>query len=161
MRQGLADMQAVGTEVVQAYLLGLLAAAYGKIHQPEAGLAVLAEALTKVNSHGERWPEAELHRLRGELLWQADPQQQAGAAEASLLQALDVARSQQAKLPELRATMSLCRLWCSQNKATEARQLLADVYAWFTEGFDTPDLQEAKALLEQLAESTGSSADGT
>ena len=150
MRQGLADIQAVGTEVLQAYLRGLLAAAYGKIHQPGEGLAVLAEALMKVNSHGERWPEAELHRLQGELLWQADPQQQAGAAEASLLQALDVARGQQAKLPELRATVSLCRLWFSQNKVTEARQLLADTYAWFTEGFDTPDLQEAKALLEQL-----------
>jgi predicted ATPase len=160
LRQGLADMQAVGTEVVQAYLLGLLAAAYGRMHQPGAGLALLEEALARVNTHGERWSEAELHRLQGELLWQQDPQQQAAAAEASMQQALDVARCQQAKLPELRAAMSLCRLWCSQGKPTAARQLLAETYAWFTEGFDTPDLQEAKALLDHLEEPADNGADG-
>ena len=153
MRQGLADMQAVGTEVLQIYALGLLAEAYGKIHQPGDGLAMLHEAMRKVNASGERWPEAELHRIKGELLWQEGPQKQVQEAEASLLHALHVARQQQARLPELRATMSLSRLWRSQGKAAEAHQLLAEIYAWFTEGFATPDLQEARALLEVLQES--------
>ena len=152
IRQGLADMQAIGTEVLQTYARSLLAEAYGKIHQPGDGLAVLHEALRHVNASDERWLEAELHRLKGELLWQEDPQQQAPEAEASLLHALHVARHQQAKLPELRAAMSLSRLWRAQGKAAEAHQLLAEIYAWFTEGFDTPDLQEARALLEVLQE---------
>jgi predicted ATPase len=150
LRQGLADMQAIGTEVLQTYALSLLAEAYGKIHQPGDGLAMLDAAIRQVNASGERWPEAELHRLKGELLWQEDPQQRAPEAEASLLHALHVARHQQARLPELRAAMSLSRLWRTQGKASEAHRLLAEIYAWFTEGFDTPDLQEARALLEVL-----------
>jgi predicted ATPase len=97
-----------------------------------------------------RWWEAELHRLRGELLVQpvaAPPEE----AEACFQQALDIARRQQAKSLELRAAMSLCRLWQQQGKRTEAYELLAPIYDWFTEGFDTADLQDAKALLETLA----------
>jgi predicted ATPase/class 3 adenylate cyclase len=146
MRQGLAAMQAIGTEVLQAYCLSLLASAYGKAGQPEEGLALLEEALAKVNTSGERWPEAELHRLRGELLLQDGIPQRVQEAEASFLQALSVARAQHAKSLELRAAMSLSRLWQQQGKQTEAHELLTEVYEWFTEGFDTVDLQAAKAF---------------
>jgi predicted ATPase len=117
--------------------------------QPEAGLQLLAEALAMVDTTGERHTEAELHRLHGELLlWQAVPD--ASQAETCFQQALTVARSQQAKSWELRAGMSLARLWHRQGKREEARKLLTPIYGWFTEGFDTADLQEAKALLEAL-----------
>jgi predicted ATPase len=109
----------------------------------------LAEALALLATSGVRWWEAELHRLRGELLLQrssAPP----GEAESCFHQALAVARAQQAKSLELRAAMSLSRLWQQQGKRDEARQLLAPIYGWFTEGFDTADFQEAKALLEAL-----------
>jgi predicted ATPase len=99
-----------------------------------------------VDTTGGRRPEAELHRLHGELLLrQANPEAQ--AAEACFQQALTAARHQQARSYELRAAMSLSRLWQQQGKRNEARQLLAPIYGWFTEGFDTADLQEAKALL--------------
>jgi predicted ATPase len=117
--------------------------------QPEVGLQVLAEALALVGATEERWWEAELHRLKGELLLQlAIPE--GLQAEACFQQALDVARSQQAKSLELRAAMSLSRLWQQQGQRAAARTLLAPLYDWFTEGFDTADLQEAKALLEAL-----------
>ena len=111
---------------------------------------MLAEALTLVNHTGERNYEAELYRLKGELLLQ----QAAGSSdevETCFRQALDIARKQQAKSLELRAAMSLSHLWQHQGKNAEARQLLTEIYGWFTEGFDTADLQEAKALLEELA----------
>ena len=99
---------------------------------------------------GDHWYEAELHRIKGELLLrQAVPD--APQAEACFHKALTVARRQQAKSWELRATLSLSRLWQQQGKRAEARQMLAEVYGWFTEGFDTPDLQEAKAVLDALA----------
>ena len=108
-----------------------------------------------MNKTGERFYEAEVYRLRGELtLAQSSVQSLASRvheAEACFLKAIDIACHQQAKSLELRATMSLARLWQSQGKTAEARQLLADIYGWFTEGFDTKDLQEAKALLEKLA----------
>ena len=117
--------------------------------QPEAGLAALSEALALVEKTGERYYEAELHRLKGELLLQhAAPE--VSHAEACFQQALDVARRQQAKSWELRAATSLSRLWQQQGKRAEAHALLAPIYGWFTEGFDTADLQEAKALLEAL-----------
>ena len=100
---------------------------------------------------GGRWWEAELHRLQGELLLaQAGARQQVPEAETCFQQALDVARRQEAKALELRAAMSLSRLWQQQGKRAEAYELLAPIYGWFTEGFDTADLQEAKALLETL-----------
>jgi predicted ATPase len=117
-------------------------------------LSPLAEALATVERHGERWWAAELHRLRGELLLaQAGARQQVPEAEAEtwLQRALDVARRQEAKSLELRAAMRLARLWQEQGKGAEAHALLAPIYGWFTEGFDTADLQDAKALLEALA----------
>jgi predicted ATPase len=115
-----------------------------------ARLGVLAEALAQMDHTGERYHEAEVYRLKGELLLQqAVPD--APQAEACFQQALAVARRQQAKSWELRAAMSLARLWHQQGKRVEARDLLAPIYGWFTEGFDTADLQEAKALLEMLS----------
>jgi predicted ATPase len=115
----------------------------------EDGLQALAEAHTLVEQHEERWWEAEVHRLRGVLLLKQTGTPQA-EAETWLQRALDVARCQEAKALELRAAMSLARLWQQQGRRTEARDLLAPIYGWFTEGFDTADLQEAKALLEEL-----------
>jgi class 3 adenylate cyclase/predicted ATPase/DNA-binding winged helix-turn-helix (wHTH) protein len=152
MRQGLTAHQATGTEQRRPYYLALLAEAYGSIGQPAEGLSLLAEALATVDRTGERWWGAELHRLQGELLLaQAGARHQRQEAEACLHQALDVARRQQAKSWELRAAMSLGRLWRQQGKRTEAHQMLAEVYDWFTEGFDTADLQQARALLDELA----------
>ena len=110
----------------------------------------MTEALEFVTKTGGRWNEAEVHRVKGELLLARSPSDQA-EAEASFRKALDVARDQSAKSWELRAATSLARLWQQQGGKDEARQLLAPVYDWFTEGFDTRDLKCAKALLEELA----------
>jgi predicted ATPase len=115
-----------------------------------AGLQALAEAYTLVAQHEERYWEAEVCRLRGVLLLK-QPETPQAEAEAWLQRALDVARRQEAKSLELRAAMSLALLWQQQGKRAEAREILAPIYGWFTEGFDTADLQEAKALLEELA----------
>ena len=128
----------------------MLAEAYGADGQAEEGLRLLAEALTGVSHRGERFWEAELHRLQGELLLALSTDHQA-EAEACFHQALDIARRQEAKALELRAATSLSCLWQRQGKRAEAYELLAPVYGWFTEGFDTADLREAKALLEALA----------
>lgn len=148
MRQGLAAHRATGAEEHRPFFLALLAEAYGRAGQVEEGLSVLTEALAAVDKTGERVYEAELYRLKGELL-----QKQAtamGAVEECFRHAVSVARQQSAKSLELRAVMSLSRLLKAQGKTTEARQMLTEIYAWFTEGFDTADLQEAKALLEAL-----------
>jgi predicted ATPase len=116
----------------------------------EEGLQALAEAHTLVEQHEERWREAEICRLRGVLLLR-QPGMPQTEAEAWFQRALDAARRQEVKSLELRAAMSLSRLWQQQEKLQEAHALLAEVYAWFTEGFDTADLQEAKTLLEELA----------
>jgi predicted ATPase len=150
MRQGLAAWRTTGAEVFRPHYLTLLSAAYGKAGQAEQGLTALTEALEIVKRTGERWWEAELYRLQGELLL-ARPVKYHAEAETHFHQALDVARRQQAKSLELRAAIGLARLWQRQGKRDAARQLLAEVYGWFTEGFDTADLQEAKALLEELA----------
>jgi predicted ATPase len=118
--------------------------------QPAAGLTVLAEALTLVDTTGRQWCEAELYRLKGALLLAQSSDNQA-EAEICFHHALETARSQQAESWELRATTSLARLWKEQGKRQEAYDLLAPVYGWFTEGFDTADLKDAKALLEELA----------
>jgi len=149
IHQGLIDFQATGAELGRPSHLALLAEAYGTTGQPEAGLAVLGEALALVDTTGERWYEPELYRLKGELLLQQSSDHQA-EAESCFHHALDIARNQQAKSLELRATTSLARLWQQQGKRREARELLAPIYGWFTEGFDTADLQEAKALLAEL-----------
>jgi predicted ATPase/DNA-binding winged helix-turn-helix (wHTH) protein len=150
IRQGLTAHQDIGQRLGQPYHLSLLAEAYGQAGQPEAGLQVLAEALTLVAATEERWWEAEVYRLKGAMLLHL-PIPEIHQAEACFQQALDVARGQQAKALELRAARSLSRLWQGQGKRAAARQLLAEAYGWFTEGFETPDLQEAKALLEELA----------
>jgi TOMM system kinase/cyclase fusion protein len=150
LRQGIAAWRATGAALQLPYYLALLVEAYGKAGQAEEGLRVLAEALTAVHKTGERQHEAELYRLKGELLLKQDvPDEQ--EAESCLRQAVDVARQQQAKSLELRAAMSLSRLWQYQGKRVRAHDLLAPIYGWFTEGFDTTDLQEAKALLDVLA----------
>src|SRR5262249_31386994 len=150
LRQGLAAWQATGARGGGPYYLAMLAEAYGQGGQAEEGLRVLAEALALVNTGGERRHEAELYRLKGELLLARFVESHT-EAETCFRQALAVARSQQARALELRASMSLSRLWQRQGKRAEAHQLLAEVYGWFSEGFDTVDLQEAKALLEALA----------
>ena len=122
---------------------------YAQGGQTTAGLEALAEALVTLPQSGARWWEAELYRLRGALLLQ-HAGAQPGEAEACFQQALAVARRQEAKSLELRAAMSLAHLWQQQGKRHEAHDLLAPVYGWFTEGFDTADLQDAQALLEEL-----------
>jgi predicted ATPase len=147
IRQGIAAERATGSR--SANQLALLAKACRHLGQSEEGLRVVAEALASGNSNGEgRWT-AELYRLQGELLLTLASEHHA-EAETCFQQALEAARRQQAKSWELRAAMSLARLWQRQGKRTAARELLAPVYGWFTEGFDTVDLQEAKALLEAL-----------
>jgi len=133
----------------QSYCAALLAEAYGKEGNNQEGLRVVTEELARVRLTGGRFYEAELHRINGELLLQRAVGTEEGA-EGCFRQAVDVARSQSAKSLELRAAMSLSRLWQKQGKMAEAKQLLGDIYGWFTEGFDTADLKAAKALLEEL-----------
>jgi predicted ATPase len=127
--------------------LMLLAWAYARLGQPVDGLNCLAEAAQIIETTDERRLEATLHLVRGELL---DATGDPSAAEPSYYQAIAVAKLQSAKLFELRASISLARLWCKQNRRGEARDLLAPIYNWFTEGFDTLDLKQAKALLDEL-----------
>jgi predicted ATPase len=154
MRQGLMAFRATGAEQWRPYFLALLAGAYRKVGQAEDGLSVLSEALAGVHKKGEREHEAELYRLKGTLTLQSKVQSPKSKveeeAEGYFLTAIEIAQSQQAKSLELRATMSLARLWQQQGKRAEAHKLLSEVYNWFTEGFDTKDLQEAKALLDSL-----------
>jgi predicted ATPase len=147
LTQGLRAHRATGTEVMQPYFLALLAEAHGIQGEPEEGLTVLTEALTHADTTGERWYAPALHRLKGELLLQQSSDNQT-EAESCFHHALDIARSQQAKSFELRTATSLARLWQQQGKSNGARQILGDVYGWFTEGFDTADLKDAKALLD-------------
>jgi len=165
IRQGLAALRAVGRELAQMYFLALLAEAYERVGQAEEGLSTLAEALAVVSKTGERWYESELYRLKGTLTLQsqASPRQVSSKsqtrqdnsavekeAEECFWKAIEIARQQQAKSLELRAVMSLSRLWQSQGKTQQAHKMLTEIYGWFTEGFDTKDLQEAKALLKEL-----------
>jgi predicted ATPase len=147
MLQGLDNFRATGAGLTIPFSLMMLAEIYGIAARPGEGLARLAEAAELVGTTQERWVEPELHRLRGTLLQSLS---EYAAGEDSYHQALAVARRQSAKFWELRAATSLARLWRDQGKRTEARDLLAPIYGWFTEGFDTPVLQDAKALLDQL-----------
>jgi predicted ATPase len=145
--EGLAAYRATGALLFVPNFLQLLADCHRRSGQPEQGLKDLDEAAAVIEATQVCYQEAEVHRLRGELLIVVeDPV----AAEASLHQAIAVARRQNAKLWELPAATSLARLWRDQGKRTEARNLLAPIYGWFTEGFDTPVLQDAKAVLDQL-----------
>jgi predicted ATPase len=130
------------------FYLMTLAEAYGMAAQPEEGLDRLTEAAKLIETTQERWIEAEIHWLRGTLLLSMNEQTE---AEDSYRHAIAVAHQQSAKFWELRAAVGLARLWRDQGKGTEARDLLAPVYGWFTEGFDTPVLRDAKALLDELA----------
>jgi adenylate cyclase len=151
VRQGIAAVRATGGGALFVpYFSALLADVCDHLGHPEDGLQALVEAYTLVEQHEERWWEAEISRLRGVLLLQQTGTSQA-EAEIWLRRALDVAQRQEAKSLELRAAMSLSRLWQQQGKRQEANDLLAPIYGWFTEGFDTADLQEAKALLQALA----------
>jgi predicted ATPase len=166
MRQGLAGHEAGGVLLIRPYWLSLLAQAYGRSGRGEEGLRVLDEALAML--HDQHVWEAELHRLRGELLLahlggrddaeaapvdayaMTEAGQFVAQAESSFWRAIKVAREQQSKSLELRAGTSLARLWKTQGRHTEARDLLGPIYHWFTEGFDAPDLKDAKALLAEL-----------
>ena len=148
LRQALASPD-VGPEWLRSYWLAALAEAYDRAGQPQAGLQVLAEAVTLMATTEARWWEAEVSRLQGVLLLHL-PSPDVPQAEAAFLHALDVARRQQAKALELRAALSLAQLWLAQGKRDQARELLTPIYGWFTEGFDTADLQDAHALLEAL-----------
>ena len=151
IRDGLAAWEATGAIWWRSQWLVFLAQAYEKSGQAEAGLTVVAEALAFVEETKERFCEAELYRLKGELLLQESLENHPEAM-ACFQTSIDIARHQHAKSWELRAATSLARLWQSQGKITEARDLLAPVYEWFTEGFDTADLKDAKALLAELSE---------
>jgi class 3 adenylate cyclase/predicted ATPase len=180
MRQGLAAHQATGAELARSYFLALLTEAYKKGGQVEEGLSALAAALAQVEKTGERFWSAEMYRLKGELTLAQSRVQSLGSsvqtsqkakgkrqnpenpnpnsqildpqseAEVYFLKAIEIAQKQQAKSLELRAVMSLSRLWQQQGKQREAHDLLSEIYGWFTEGFDTKDLYEAKALLKEL-----------
>jgi len=169
MSEGIATWQATGAEVARPAWLAQLAEGYGQAGQVVEGLSTITEGLNAANTREERWWEAELYRLQGELMLRQERQKAKGKrqrakvakpksqilepqseAEACFLKAVTIAQRQQAKSLELRATMSLARLWQRQEKLAEARKVLSKVYNWFTEGFDTTDLQEAKALLHEL-----------
>jgi adenylate cyclase len=177
VRQGIAAFRATGVAVSVPFWCTVLADVAAHLGYPEDGLQALTEAHTLIEQHGERWWEAEIYRLQGVLLLKAEDRKAhaplrgrsaashrrrsrgkrgvrsaAVTAEACFQRALDVARRQEAKSLELRAAMSLSRLWQQQGKQAEAHALLAPVYGWFTEGFDTADLQEARALLDALVE---------
>ncbi|NOT62813.1 MAG: AAA family ATPase, partial [Acidobacteria bacterium] len=146
--KGSAAYQAIGTEAGMTILFCILADTYTEAWKTEEGLQAVEQGLAVVKKNHERICEAELWRLKGELLLQTDAD--APEAETCYRQAIAIARGQSAKSWELRAATSLARLWQRQGKVAEARQMLADIYGWFTEGFDTTDLQEAKALLDEL-----------
>jgi predicted ATPase len=157
MHQGLAAVQATGISLVRPSNLARLAEAYLRVHRIDDGLRTVAEALREVHKSGEQYHEAELYRLQGELLL-CLPHADAPQAEACLQRALEVARRQQARAWELRAATSLSRLWQQQGKHQAAREVLTAVYGWFTEGFDTHDLQAAQAQLRALRGRPGGSA---
>jgi len=146
--RGLGTFRATGANVTLPYCLALLADVYGMAAQPREGLNRLAEAAKEIETTHERWAQAEIHRLQGALFLSMDNHIE---AEESYRHAIAVAQEQNAKFWELRAALALARLWRDQGKRSEARDLLAPVYGWFTEGFDTPVLQDAKALLDELA----------
>lgn len=152
IRRGLEDWRAAGAKIIQPYHLALLAQAYAKDGQPGAGLGVLGEAQAEALHTGERWYEAEIDRLEGELRLQQDGSEASGAAETCFRQALEIARRQSAKSIELRAATSLALLWQGQGKHHAACELLTPVCAWFTEGFDAADLRDATGLVRALAD---------
>jgi DNA-binding SARP family transcriptional activator/predicted ATPase len=148
LRDSITAFKAMGARLRLPYYLSLLAQVYGRAGRAEEGLAAIDEALSAARTHNERWWDAELHRLRGELLFMDGAD--AFDVEAALIRASEIARLQQTRSLELRATMSLARFWIAQQRPDDARHRLKDVYNWFTEGFETPDLEAARLLLAQL-----------
>jgi predicted ATPase len=157
MVQGLAALRTAGMRLFGSHHLALLAEAYQAVGERAAGLVALAEAAALVEQTGERFWEAEIYRLKGELLLKSEgaghshDMQDAESPEECFLKAIEIARRQAGKSLELRATVSLARLWQHQGKQDQARRMLAGIYGWFTEGFDTIDLQQAQALLQELS----------
>ena len=161
IRQGLAALRAEETELLRTHQLTQLAEAYQSVGRPADGLAALDEALALVEKNEERFWEAEIYRLKGELLLElegagrsrgaTEGMQDAQSSERCFLTAIEIAQRQAGKSLELRATVSLARLWQQQGEQDQARRILADIYGWFTEGFDTVDLQQAQALLQELS----------
>ena len=149
IRQGLVAFRATGAEMLRPHFLALLAEVYGIIGQPDAGFTALAEALLLTDATRVHWYESELYRLKGTLLINLSSDNQS-EAETCFHQAIAIAQNQSTKSWELRAATSLARLWHQQGKRQEAHDLLTPVYEWFTEGFDTADLQDAQALLDAL-----------
>jgi predicted ATPase len=149
IRQGVSAFEATGTKHRKSYYLVLLAQAYGWAGEAEQGLQALVEALDFAEKTGERTWDAEMHRLKGDLLLACSAKNWS-EAEACFNQAIEIARRQSAKSLELRAATSLARLWADQGKRQEAHDLLDPIYDWFTQGFDTADLNEAMQFLEEL-----------
>ena len=150
MQQGLAALRTAGTSKRQSYYMTLLSEAHGQTGEADQGLQLLSEALELIEKGDERPSEAEIYRLKGQLLLSRSAKNSV-KAEADYRRAIEVARSQEAKSLELRAAVSLGHLWRQQGKIDEARDLLAPTYEWFSEGFDTADLKEAKTLLDELS----------
>jgi predicted ATPase len=155
MRDTVAAYRAAGAEVMVPYFLGLLAEAHGKAGEIQEGMNVLAEAQAIVDRGRESWWESELYRLKGELILMQSADKGTSAehyksAEECFYQALNLASRQRARSLELRAAMSLSRLRREHDKKADVNRILADIYNWFTEGFDTADLKDAKALLDEL-----------
>jgi predicted ATPase len=149
LTSGITALRSTGATLWMPFYLICLARAYAELDQFDDAWRCIGEAMTTIETTGERWCEAEIHRIAGEIaLMSREPD--VTKAEAYFERALAVARQQQAKSWELRAAMSMARLWRDQGKRQQAHDLLASVYDWFTEGFDTLDLKEAKTLLEQL-----------
>jgi predicted ATPase len=148
--EGLSAWRAIGTEALRPHALCLLAEAYGEADRAGDGLSNLMEALAAADEHEIRHYEPEMHRLKGELLLRQDRSKTAEALSC-FRNAVEIARKQNAKSLELRATTSLARLLRDTHRRDEARAMLAEIYNWFTEGFGTADLKEAKVLLDQLA----------
>jgi len=150
MREGISESRSMGTLFSLLSFFAALADVYAQCGNIDEGLGVIEEGLAMMRMGGEHFSLPEIHRIKGKLLL-AGSANERDTAEAAFAEALSIARAQQAKLLELRAAMSLARLWRDQGKVQQARELLAPVYGWFTEGFDTRDLKEAKALLEELS----------
>jgi len=150
IKEGLAGIRATGTEMSRPSYLCMLAEACSEAGRLDDGLNAIREALAAADEREERLCEADMHRLKGELLLKQD-QSNALEAQHCFERAIEIARNQSAKSLELRATMSLARLLASRGRRDEARAMLADIHGWFTEGFDTADLKDGKALLDELS----------
>jgi adenylate cyclase len=148
MQQGLADFRGSSSEARLPYYLTLLAGAYGKAGQVQAGLKHLGEALDFAKKNNDDWYSAETHRLMGDLMLQSG---EAEKAETCFQKSLDISRRQKARTLELRAAVSLARLWLEQDRPAKARNMLEGIFNWFSEGFDTVDLKIARQLIDELA----------